>query len=84
MQKKWRYGILGYVFWMIGLAMTLYTGKLLLQLSTELVEASLLYHSDDLLHYSFELHEIYWWWMVTVLFIFTIAFGFFIGSLIEK
>ena len=68
----------------IGLAMTLYTEKLLLQLSTELVEASFLYHSDDLLHYSFELHEIYWWWMVTVFFIFTIAFGFFIGSLIEK
>ncbi|MCK4399044.1 MAG: hypothetical protein KAV25_08640 [Methanophagales archaeon] len=64
--------------------MTVYTGKLLLQLSTELVEASLLYHPDDLLHYSFELQEIYWWWMVTVLFIFTIAFGFFIGSLIEK
>ncbi|MCK4735039.1 MAG: hypothetical protein KAT65_21480 [Methanophagales archaeon] len=59
-------------------------GKLLLQLSTELVEASFLYHSDDLLHYSFELHEIYWWWMVTVSFIFTIAFGFFIGCLIEK
>jgi hypothetical protein len=48
------------------------------------VEASLLYHSDDLLHYSFELNEIYWWWMLTVFFIFTIAFGFFIGGLIEK
>ena len=84
MQKKWRYGILGYVFWMIGLAMAVYTGKLLLRLSTELSKASLLYHSDDLLHYSFELHEIYWWWIVTVFLIFTIAFGFFIGGLIEK
>ena len=87
MQKKWKYGILGYVFLMIGSVIGMYLGILIMNISHELFEAYILgkeIKPDDLFRYSQELHLIFLCGMFTLTFIVGMVIFLFINALLEE
>lgn len=82
MQKKWWYGILGYVFLMIGVIAAVYIATLIWDISFELIRA---YESpDDLCRYSSELEMIGFVMAFGGPFIFAIVLFLFFNALFEE
>ena len=82
MQKKWRYGILGYAFLMIGAIVTVYLATLIWDIAFGLmrIEAS----PDDLFRYSSDLQMIGFVMAFGVTFIFGIVIFLFVNALLEE
>jgi hypothetical protein len=87
MQKKWKYGILGYAFLMFGLAIGLYLGKLILDISNELFRAYIAgteVSPDDLFRYAWELDWVYLCGIFALTFIPVTVLFLFFNALLEE